>query len=364
MDIGRSFSINAETPFMVIDLNQARKNIEKFQKIAEDSNKALRPHSKTHKIPFISRLQISEGASGICVQKVSEAEIMFEGGISQILISNEVVDQRKCYRIAKLAARGCSIIVAVDSVEGTENLSKMASCFDLSIPVVIDVDTGMNRCGIEPEKVLEFHSYCKNFENIKVVGLMVYDGHINDRNPLQRERMVASEGQIISGIFKSLKEKDRNVTMLTVGGTPTAELWSKVEEITEIQPGTYVFYDIHCLEMGLSTIDEISMGVVTQVMSMKEGERIVLDAGYKSVSIDQGIYPVPVNEDGVVGTVTAMSEEHTVIRNFGNNISFGSKILLLPYHSCTTTDLWDYSWIFEGTRSPILTKIEARGKRE
>jgi len=364
VNVERALSINAETPYMVIDLDQTKRNIRKMQEIASKNKKALRPHSKTHKIPYLARLQIEEGAVGVCVQKVAEAEVMFEGGVTDILISNEVVDKRKCDRVAKIASEGGRITVAVDSLIGAKNLSESAAHYGVTIPVLIDVNVGMNRCGVDPENVLSFYRQLKEFPNIKVVGLMAYDGHVIDPNPSKREEMVEAEYKSITNIFKELKKLDENIRILSVGGTPTAEFWAQLDEVTELQPGTYVFCDIHYSELGVCTLEEISMGVVAQVMSMKEGKRIVLDAGYKAVSLDQGVYPIAVNEHGIVGKVVSMSEEHTVIKPEQKSVTIGSKVLLLPYHACTTTDMWDHAWIFEGDKPPIKIPISARGKRE
>ncbi len=364
MDAKGALSINFETPYMAVDLSQTRKNIQKFQDMANRGNKILRPHSKTHKIPFLARLQVDAGAVGVCVQKVAEAEVMYTGGVSDILLSNEIVDTRKCDRVARLSASGCRISVAVDSLEGASTLSESAAYLRQVIPVLIDVNVGMDRCGVDPDEVLEFHSQLKAIPNIRVEGIMAYDGQVHSSNPLEREEMVNFERKLVQELFDKLKKIDSNIKVLTVGGTPSSGIWSHFEEVTEIQPGTYVFYDIHSKEMGLCSMDEISMGIVGQVMSMKDDERIVLDSGYKSISLDQGVYPVALNEKGIVGKVQAMSEEHTVIKPEQEGLGLGSKVLLLPYHSCTTTDLWDYAWLYEDNELPVRTKIMGRGKRE
>ena len=364
MNVKRALSINSETPFMAIDLDQTKGNIHKFQEIARNGRKLLRPHSKTHKIPYLAMLQLKAGAVGVCVQKVSEAEVMYSGGVNNILLSNEVVDRRKCDRIARLSRDGCTISVAVDSYEGARNLSESAGYLGQTIEVLIDVNIGMDRCGVDPDSVIDFYSLIKKLKNIRVKGIMAYDGQVHSPDPEERESMVNRERKTVLELYNRLKQLDSNVQILTVGGTPSSEIWSRFEEVTEIQPGTYVFYDMHCREMGLCQMEEISMGVVCQVMSKKLDERIVLDAGYKSVSLDQGVYPVAVNGNGIVGKVISMSEEHTVIKPEQKNIELGSKILLLPYHSCTTTDLWDYAWMYKEDSLPVKTKIMGRGKRE
>lgn len=365
MDVRNALKLGMETPFMVIDADQTRRNILTMQKVTSVAGKNLRPHSKTHKIPEISRWEIEEGAVGICVQKVSEAEVMFRGGIRNILISNEVVDRRKTDRICLLAEAGCEISVAVDSRRGVSTLSESASRIGVKIPALIDVDLGMHRCGVTLSSVESFADYVKDTPGLKLQGLMAYDGQVNDPSEEKRSKIVEMESTSLFQAVKYIK-KLNGECVISAGGTPTAEPWSRVHYVTELQPGTYVFYDAHCMAMNLCNLSEISMGVVSQVMSKSEGnaKRVVLDAGSKSISIDQGIYPIPVGEQGIIGKVVAMSEEHCVVELNESGIDITDLVTLLPYHTCTTTDYWDNAWLFSSTNEPRMVHVEGRGKRE
>lgn len=366
MDIAKALEIDAETPFMVLDEDQTKKNIHNMQKLAKTSGKKLRPHSKTHKIPEISRWQVDSGAVGICVQKVSEAEVMFEGGVRNILISNEIIDKRKTDRIAKLAASGCDISVAIDSFYGAENLSESAKCHNLEIPVLFDIDIGMHRCGIDSSRFDRLVDSVKNLGGLKVCGIMAYDGNVTGKTLEERTKSVSEESNILEPIVSSFLRKEPEESIISVGGTPTAGPWSKIDYVNELQPGTYVYYDLHCREMNLCSTSEISMGVVAQVMSKSETPhgRVVLDAGYKSISIDQGVVPEVVNENGLIGTIIGMSEEHTIVDTEKNSLEIGDRVVMLTYHACTTTDYWDKAWMFSKRHRPRTISIKARGKRE
>ncbi len=365
MNVNNALMIESETPFMVIDEDQTRINIKNMQKIADSNNKHLRPHSKTHKIPEIASWQISEGASGVCVQKVSEAEVMFNGGINNILISNEIVDRRKTDRIAKLASQGCNISVAVDSLYGAKRLSESSIYHSTRIDVLLDIDAGMHRCGIPISNMESFNNSLKNMSGINVAGWMVYDGQIHNPVSMEREKDVEIESVKLRSLANSLKNK-MNQSIISVGGTPTAYIWSKYDFVNELQPGTYVYYDMHCNAMNLCSISDISMGIVSQVMSKSQDpeERVVLDAGYKSISLDQGVYPTIITEDGKMGNVTGMSEEHTVVNSKNLDLNIGDRVVMLPYHACTTTDFWDRAWLLSKSHNPRTVSVEGRGKRE
>jgi D-serine deaminase-like pyridoxal phosphate-dependent protein len=266
MNIEGALEIDAETPFMVIDEDQTRSNIKNMQNIASSNNKKLRPHSKTHKIPEIASWQIADGASGVCVQKVSEAEVMFNGGIKDILISNEVVDRRKTDKIAELAREGCNILVAIDSMYGAMRLSESALYKHVKIGVIVDIDIGMHRCGVSIPDIRTFNNSIKNMNGINIEGFMAYDGQVHATSEGDREKDVESESIKLKAALDSI-ENETSHGILSVGGTPTSAIWAKYDFVNELQPGTYVYYDMHCNAMNLCSVSDISMGVVSQVMS-------------------------------------------------------------------------------------------------
>ena len=169
---------------------------------------------------------------------------------------------------------------------------------------------------------------------------------------------------MIKPLIKAMKSHGLSDPKVSVGGTPTWDVWSDVDIASELQPGTYIYYDTHCMNMGLCSMDEIAIGVVATVTSEKSGERFVLDAGYKSVSLDQGVYPTVLDSDGNRYEVIGMSEEHTVMRSGDHSTRLGKKFIMLPYHSCTTTDLWEGTYAISERSLPEYVIIQGRGKRE
>lgn len=363
MNISKAVEMEFETPHMVIDMDQVRRNILKVQSITSENGKKLRPHSKTHKIPYLAKLQINAGADGICVQKVSEAEVMFNGSIKNILLSNETFGT-KFNRVASLIQKGCNLVVAVDNIISLEQFSRACNYFSVEGRVLIDVDVGMNRCGTDPDGFVQLCSAVINSKALLLDGIMAYDGQIHSPNIEKRKSEVNKEETILAPLIGTLKSAGITDPKISVGGTPTWEIWSKSEIPTELQPGTYIYYDTHCLSMGLCSLNEIAIGVVSTVTSEKVGERFVLDAGYKSISLDQGVFPSVFDGDGNQYDVLSMSEEHTVLKSKDNSSKLGKKLIMLPYHSCTTADLWDGTYALSGDLLPVNLAIQGRGKRE
>lgn len=363
MDIKRTFDLPYDTPFMVVDLDQTKKNIARMQIIADKNGKKLRPHSKTHKIPELSKLQIEIGAVGVCVQKTAEAETMFLGGIKSLLLSNEVFGG-KFLRLSKLTSLGADLTVAVDNVPSVSQFAETCKNYSVEGNVLIDINTGMNRCGIEPEHTDRILEAIRKHGSLNLIGIMAYDGHVNSPDIKEREEEVKREELILEPIVKKTKKYCSGDLVVSVGGTPTADIWAKSPISTELQPGTYVYYDMQRVRQNLCTIDEISMGVVSSSISESLGTRIVLDAGYKSVAINEGVYPTVVDENERKYQVLSMSEEHTVIKPIDKVSHLGEEFLLLPYHACPVSDLWDKTYVLGSTIQPYTLSISGRGKRE
>jgi len=363
MNFKKALSIPFDTPFFVIDKDQVEANINKMQSLAREANKNLRPHVKTHKIPELARMQLASGAKGICVQKVAEAEVMYRGSIKDIFVTNEIYGT-KFYRLANLISRGADMKIAVDNYASVKQLSDVCRFFGIQAHVMIDVNVGMNRCGIDPQ---DFHNLLQSIlktPNVILDGIMAYDGHVNYPEPNKRKEEVEREEKILLPLIDEMKGNGISDPVISVGGTPTAEFWAKSSNVTELQPGTYVHYDLHYMNMGLCSLNEIAAGVVATVTSEKIGERLVLDAGYKSVSLDQGVYPSAFDENGIEYRVISMSEEHTVLKSIDYRSYLGKRFVILPYHICTTTDLWDTAYAFSEKSDFEKMVIQARGKRE
>lgn len=362
MDIQKALGLNVETPAMIVDYSQVKANLKKVQNFADEMEKKLRPHSKTHKIPYLAKKQIELGAVGVCVQKSSEAEVMFNGGIRDITVSNEIVGEVKTDRLASLSTLGCNITVAVDGVRGMADLNASAGKFGLEMNVLLDVDLGMGRCGVRPANAENILRRSEEYRNLKFTGIMAYDGNVADISQEARRRKVKDEAKELEKVIDLFSRTAGEPETVTVGATSTYDIWAEYPFVTELQPGTYVYYDTRTTEYGASEIDELAMGVVATVMSMTHDDHAVLDAGYKSTSIDNGRYPAAVMGNSGTARVVSMSEEHTVLEGVGN-LEVGDRVLLLPSHACTTTDQWDYAVVFNRDDSFEKWKIFGRGMR-
>lgn len=352
-----------DTPALLIDLDVFEANIRTMADFFKTVNADLRPHAKTHKTPIIAHKQLEAGAIGITCAKLGEAEAMVHAGIRDVLIANQVVGSQKIARLINLA-KNSEIMVAVDDADNVDQLSAAAQAKGATLRVLIEVSTGMGRCGTipgEPTLVLAQHILKSN--GLKFEGLMGYEGHTVARPDLiERKTETGKAVELLIDTKHFLEENGVAVNIMSGGGTGTFEITGSYPEMTEIQAGSYVFMDstYHNVE-GVGDRFSCSLTLLTTVVSRPEPSRVIVDAGMKVLAKEFGI-PQPL-AGGL--EMRGLSEEHgTMDAEPSVDLKPGDKLEILPSHCCTTVNLHDR---YYGVRNGIVEsvwKIAARGKSQ
>src|SRR5207244_3991180 len=171
-----------DTPALMIDVKVLDGNLRKMATYCNDHKLALRPHTKTHKMPEIARLQLQHGAAGITVAKLGEAEVMADAGIEDILIVYPLWGEKKWARLADLAAR------------------------------------------------------------VRWDWILVYPGRIMSNQTI-REHDIECENETMDALFELLGSASIPYPVVSGGNTPAAFASHRFHGLTEIRPGTYVFND-------------------------------------------------------------------------------------------------------------------------
>ena len=358
-----------DTPALLIDLDKMEANIQTMADYFTTVNAMLRPHVKTHKTPIISHKQITAGAIGVTCAKLGEAEAVIHAGIRDVLIANQVVGSQKIARLINLA-RHSEIMVAVDNPENVQAISEAAAAKGVTVRMLVEVNIGMNRCGVEPGKpALELAEQICQSPNLKFEGLMGYEGHTVAR-PDRAERDAAAREAIQHLVdTKHYVEKHGvEVSIMSGGGTGTFNITGGIPEMTEVQAGSYVFIDSTYRNVeGVGEQFDCSLTVLATVVSRPDPNRIIVDTGLKVLAKEFGI-PQPLGITGV--EMTGLSEEHGTLKTVGQvsdtNVSLtpGDKLEILPTHCCTTVNLHDR---YYGIRNGIVEsvwEIAARGKAQ
>jgi len=361
--------LNVDTPALILDLNKFESNLARLMSSITGGAVRVRPHAKSHKCVEIARRQISAGAIGICCQKSSEAEPFLAGGIVDVLITNEVVGDRKTRQLAQLAARYPRAIlgVCVDDPRAVAQLANACEQTRCRLDVYIELEVGNNRAGAaDTMDVLAIARCVEAQEYLSLRGLHAYFGRAQHlRSISERRQAIAAAAAFARSAQSALLAAGLRCDVITGGGTGTFvfELTSGV--YTEIQPGSYIFMDADYAKNEQDTSwpsFEQSLMILTTVMSRRQdnhADRATVDAGLKSFSTDSGP-ALPFFAGWQVDTV---SDEHTVLHRYaiGPELPLGEKALLVPGHIDPTVNLHDWIVAVRGDRVEAVWPIEARG---
>ena len=349
-----------DTPCIVVDLDIAEANIAKLQAAADEMGVDVRPHSKTHKSPYWARKQIAAGAISICCAKVGEAEVMVEAGVPEVMITSQVIGKRKIARLVALA-RATKIIVAVDSSSNVDDLSEAASAAGAELGVIVEINVGQDRCGVDGNGAVELAKQIADSSGLGFDGLMGYEGHtVAERDYETRKTEAEKAMSILTGAADQIRDTGIEVRIVSAAGTGTYAITGRVEGVTELQCGSYIFMDGDYVEV----FDDFSpaLSVLTTVVSRRGDDLAVTDLGLKSISIDRGLAEV-LSPSGA--TIMGHSEEHTKIELKGaeaRSLKVGDMVRVRPKHGDTTINLHEYYFGVRNGRLEAAIPIPGRGK--
>jgi len=351
-----------ETPALLIDLNAMEANVAKMAQYFRGVKSKLRAHAKTHKSPIIARKQIEAGAKGICCQKLGEAEVMTSQGISDILITSEVVDSEKIERLVRLARR-YNITVAIDNLKVARATSEAAKRYGVRQGVMIEVDIRNRRCGVMPANpTAVLAREISTLKGLELRGIMGYEGPFFDLPNFEKRKVAAHELLLrLRETVEMVESEGIEVQDVSAGSTSTYDIAGEYPRITEVEAGSYVFMDSTYRKLRGSEF-ACALTLLATVISRPIAERLVVNTGYKSITQEFGM---PVVKDAEDAQVYHLSEEHGLIKvDAGCKIDVGDKIELIPSHCCTTVNLHDEYYGVRNDKLEVVWPVSARGKSQ
>lgn len=356
---------DVDTPALLLDMDAFEHNLDALDRSLAGRPIRVRPHAKSHKCPQIARIQIRRGAVGVCCQKVSEAEALVDAGIDDVMISNEVIGEAKLARLAALAMVA-RVSVLVDSATGVDALEQAVSTIGARIDVLVEIDVGAGRCGVEPgaaAAALALHVASR--PGLHFRGIHAYHGGAQHlRSPAEREHAIAAATALVTTTLDALARVGLAAEIVTGAGTGTYLLEAGGDVYNEIQPGSYIFMDADYgrnLDADGAPVHTFrhSLFVLTTVMSRPTPSRAVVDAGHKSHAIDSGM---PLVADVPGARYTRASDEHGVIElDLPQDLPLGARIRLIPGHCDPTVNLHDWLVCVRGDRVEAIWPVAGRG---
>ncbi len=352
------------TPALLLDLKTVRSNIATMAASLRNTA-GLRPHAKSHKCAQIARMQVEAGAIGITTATVWEAVALLSAGLTNILIANEVVGPGKIRALAQAArwpepsASGAAprITVAVDDAGNAAELSAAAVAAESEISVLIDVDTGMNRCGVRSaEQALRLAAEIVRLPGLRLRGVTGYEGHaVLEKDRAVRAGKVQAAMDYLLGIVDRLVAAGFPIEVVSAGGTGSYDLTGMTPRITEIQAGSYVFTDV--TRMAIVPAFAPGLTVLSTVVS-RQGGTLVLDGGKKTVGVDLNL-PRMVGYEAVPRSA---AEEHLLFDVPADcPLAIGDRVEVIPGYAPTTINLHEVYYVLQDGVVVDVWPILARG---
>jgi D-serine deaminase-like pyridoxal phosphate-dependent protein len=341
------------TPAVLVDLDVAQANIEKFQRHADAAGLKLRPHIKTHKLPLVAKRQMAAGAVGITCQKISEARAMIsQGGIDDVLLTFNIVGADKVAALKDLSGE-VGLTVVADSFDVVDGLAKVFDDPAAPLSVMVECDTGAERCGVvTPEQAVAVASRIDAADGLRFAGLMTYP-------PVGRRRAVA---EWLTTAARACEAAGLQVPLISTGGSP--DMWDAepLDWPTEYRIGTYIYNDRSLVQRGVCDWTDCALTVLATVVSVPTPDRAIIDAGSKVLTSDLlGL----AGHGHVLGrpdiTIAALSEEHGTLKAGDIDLKVGDRLRIVPNHACVVANMLDHVQLLEGGAPHKAMAVTARG---
>jgi D-serine deaminase-like pyridoxal phosphate-dependent protein len=350
-----------ETPVLTIDLDAMERNLAKMLSILDGSGVRLRPHLKTAKSPALAHLMVQAGAVGICCAKLSEAEVMANAGITDILLTSEVAGFGKFERLVELAARLPGFKAVVDNADALTAIAAIARERGVTARVLIELDVNTHRSGVtSADAALTLADLIRATDGVELAGIHAYAGHAQVRPLDGRVEQNAAAMELLRETVELLGEHNHELPILTGGGSGTAALDADLGLLNEVQAGSFLLMDTLYRDAGVPF--ENALRCRSTIISRPAPDRAVCDAGGKTLSSDGGpaeiehrpgvVYLRGSDEHGSIGVDPALQDRE---------LRVGDVITLLPSHICTTINLHDVLVGLRGDVVEAILRVEARG---
>ncbi|PYR93018.1 MAG: alanine racemase [Acidobacteria bacterium] len=363
-----------QTPAVLIESSRLKRNLDRMQAAVTARGRRLRPHAKTHKSPLVAEMQIARGAVGICCAKLGEAEVFADAGIMDIRLPYPL-NPVNADRVLALADRVAFSFIVDD--EGVARAwSDIARRAGRRLDVLIKVDVGFHRCGIDPNAgdAPSIVREVAALPGLRFKGLLSHAGHAyGASSDAEVEAIACAEARMLRGLASLSGVVCEE---LSVGATPTARFSIHQEGVTELRPGNYAYYDRMQVAVGSATWDDCALTVLARVVSRPATDRIIFDSGSKTLTSDavkgrgntagHGAVLEEVHgsrpDDSLL--IERLSEEHATVRiaSGTSRLAIGDLVRIIPNHSCVVSNMVDTVWLVDGDVVVDRLPVAARGR--
>jgi D-serine deaminase-like pyridoxal phosphate-dependent protein len=357
-----------ETPALVLDRRKVQRNLDRMRNKLAGLGVPLRPHVKTAKCIEVVRMALEGQPGAITVSTLKEAEYFYAQGLRDILYAVGIAPG-KLDHVADLRRRGADVTILLDSVEAARAVAAKGEALKLCYPALIEIDSDGHRSGVKPDdaSLLEIGRVLHASPGAELRGVMTHAGDSYNCGSTDAIRAIAErERAAVVGCAGRLRSAGLPCPVVSVGSTPTATFAERMDGVTEVRTGVYMFFDLVMAGLGVCAVDDLALSVLTSVIGHQRDKGwIITDAGWMALSRDRGTAGQPVDQGyGIVcdanGTVmdglivTATNQEHGIVaRRDGtapdwNRFPVGTQLRILPNHACATGAQHDRYHVVDG----------------
>lgn len=360
------------TPCLILDKAKLEHNITRMNNHIADLGVTLRPHVKTAKSIPVAKLCGRGAISPITVSTLREAEYFAEGGFTDIIYAVSIVPA-KLGRVKALMDKGIDIKLIIDDAKVANDISTVGTKQGCAFKVLIEIDSDMHRAGLSPDaiEVIEVARALHEGTGTEMVGVLTHAGEsygcVGEEAMI---KMAEQERRAITTAAENIRKAGLPCPIVSCGSTPTATFAKDLTGVTEARAGVFVFQDLFQAGVGVCSIDDIALSVLTTVISHKKNQnRLITDAGGVALSKDQSTrgtsfdaqYGLVTDIDGKIIEnliVESANQEHGLITTINGEVNFdqfpiGTKLRILPNHSCMTAAAYDEYNVVDGSNEII-----------
>ncbi|HLG38399.1 MAG TPA: D-TA family PLP-dependent enzyme [Chitinophagaceae bacterium] len=347
-----------DSPALVVFPERVKHNIQLAIDMAGDVDR-LRPHIKTHKSPDVARLMLKAGITKFKCATIAEAEMLAQCNAPDVLLAYQPLGP-KLNRFVSLIKKyaGTKFSCLTDNIAAINEQAALFNSNNLTVPVFIDLNIGMDRTGVVPKNAIELARHCLQLKGIILTGLHAYDGHLRDIDfETKKDKCDAA--------FASVRDLNDKLKLQTIiaGGSPTFSIHCKREN-AECSPGTFVYWDKGYTDLCPEQKFLTAAILITRFISIPAPNKLCLDLGHKSVAAENeiGKRVYFLNAPGL--KPISQSEEHLVVETGEtNNYKTGDVLYGLPYHICPTVALYERVFTIENGKVTGEWKNIARDRK-
>ncbi len=366
--------IDIPTPAVLVESSTLERNLDRMQQAANARGLRLRPHAKTHKSPHIAAMQIQRGAIGICCAKLGEAEVFADAGIENIRLPYPLhpVNADRVFALRDRVA----LSFIVDDAEIARAWSDAAQKKGPKLDVLVKVDVGFHRCGIDPgsHDAPEAIQEIAGLRGLNFRGLLSHAGHAYGATcDAELSAIASTEAELLRDLAARCGVECAEIS---VGSTPTARFSLQENGLTELRPGNYAYFDRTQVGLGAAEFDDCALTVLARVVSHPTPDRLIFDSGSKTLTSDgargagspTGYGAVLRRIDGATPdldlVIDRLSEEHATVRAASGrtDLRTGDLVRIVPNHSCVVSNLVDDVWLVDDEDVVERLPVAARGR--